>query len=102
MSQINHSEIGPKKVLQIKDAVFILPDDFNGNIQDAMNLFLEYSMSASKDHHEFKTDPNRIFTPLGILTINPNTNIKCCMEASLYELKDGYYVDMLPEEFDDK
>ena len=44
MSQIEHKYTinGPKKVLQIYDAAFALPDDFNGNIQDAMKLFLEY------------------------------------------------------------
>ena len=89
----------PKKVLHIYDAVFILPDDFSGTIQDAMKLFLEYQNKVSEENiPESKLDPNRLFTPLGILTISPD-DIKCCMEAKLYELKDGYYVEMEENEY---
>ena len=96
----DHIPHGPKKVLHIYDAVFVLPDDFSGSIQDAMKLFLEYQNKASEENiPESKLDPNRLFTPLGILTISPD-KIKCCMEAKLYELKDGYYVEM--EENSDK
>lgn len=90
----NNLTNGPKKVLHIYDAVFVLPDDFSGTIQDAMKLFLEYQNKVSKENiPESKIDPNRLFTPLGILTVSRD-KIKCCMEARLYELKDGYYVEM--------
>lgn len=88
------SKNGPKKVLHIYDAVFVLPDDFKGSIQDAMKLFLEYQNKVNNEKlPESKIDPNRLFTPLGILTISPD-DLRCCMEAKLYELKDGYYVEM--------
>ena len=94
----NNLTNGPKKVLHIYDAVFVLPDDFSGTIQDAMKLFLEYQNKVSKENiPESKIDPNRLFTPLGILTVSRD-KIKCCMEARLYELKDGYYIEM--EEID--
>ena len=90
----NNLTNGPKKFLHNYDAVFVLPDDFSGTIQDAMKLFLEYQNKVSEENiPESKLDPNRLFTPLGILTISPD-DIKCCMEAKLYELKDGYYVEM--------
>ena len=86
MHQIKPDHDSPKKVLHINDAVFVLPDE---------NKVCEEKLPKSK------IDPNRLFTPLGILTISPN-NLRCCMEAKLYELKDGYYVEMDEEDFSDE
>ena len=94
MHQIEPEHNAPKKILHINDAVFVLPDDFDGTIQDAMKLFLEYQNKVSEENlPKSKIDPNRLFTPLGILTISPD-KIRCCMEAKLYRLEDGYYVEM--------
>ena len=98
MHQIKPDHDSPKKVLHINDAVFVLPDEFKGTIQDAMKLFLEYQNKVCEEKlPESKIDPNRLFTPLGILTISPN-KLQCCMEAKLYKLKDGYYVEMSEDE----
>ena len=32
----------PKKILLIRDCTFILPNDFNGTIEDAFKEFLKY------------------------------------------------------------
>lgn len=89
----------PRKILHITDAAFILPDDFHGSIQDAMKLFLDYHNTlTNKPHAEIKTDYSRLFTPMGILSFAPG-NIKCCIDAKLYELSDdGYYVEMNEDE----
>lgn len=33
----------PKKILRIKDFTFILPDDFVGSFEDALNSFMDYT-----------------------------------------------------------
>ena len=95
MSQIEHKYTinGPKKVLQIYDAAFALPDDFNGNIQDDMKLFLEYHEKVISENKKEKiVDKSRLFTPLGIISIGKG-DIKCCIEAKIYELDDnGNYI----------
>ena len=102
MHQIKPDHDSPKKILHINDAVFVLPDEFKGTIQDAMKLFLEYQNKVCEEKlPKSKIDPNRLFTPLGSLTISPN-KLRCCMEAKLYELKDGYYVEMDEEESSDE
>ena len=91
----DHKIKGPKKVLQIYDAAFALPDDFNGTIQDAMKLFLEYHEEVVKTNkQEREIDQSNLFTPIGILTVGEG-EIKCCIEARLYELSDnGEYIEM--------
>lgn len=32
----------PKKLLKIEDLTFILPDDFHGNLKDAINILSDY------------------------------------------------------------
>lgn len=92
---------GPKKVLHIYDSAFALPDDFNGSIQDAMKLFLEYHEKMLKQHKEgVQIDQSRLFTPMGVLAVahENNDNLKCCVEARIYELNEfGRYVDVTPK-----
>ena len=91
----NHKIRGPKKVLQIYDAAFALPDDFDGTIQDAMKLFLEYHEKVTSENKKGAVvDTSRLFTPMGIIAIGKD-KIKCCIEARLYELTDnGEYIEM--------
>ncbi len=88
-----HEIHGPKKVLQIYDAAFALPDDFDGTIQDAMKLFLEYHEKVVAENKKEKiVDKSRLFTPLGIISVGEG-DIKCCIEARIYELdENGTYV----------
>lgn len=88
---------GPKKVLHINNSAFILPDDFSGNIQDAMKLFLEYhNITHEENKTEFPVDPSGLFTPIGILAIGGD-ELKCCVDARIYELTDeGTYIDITP------
>ena len=88
-----HEIHGPKKGLQIYDAAFALPDDFDGTIQDAMKLFLEYHEKVVAENKKEKiVDKSRLFTPLGIISVGEG-DIKCCIEARIYELdENGTYV----------
>ena len=92
---------GPKKVLHIYDSAFALPDDFNGSIQDAMKLFLEYHEKMLKQHKEgVQIDQSRFFTPMGILAVALETNASClsCVEARVYKVNEcGRYVDVTPK-----
>lgn len=89
---------GPKKVLRINDSAFALPDDFDGSLQDAMTLFLEYNQEIQKNKkRELPVDPSGLFSPIGVITVAGN-EVKCCVEAHIYELTDeGHYVDVTPD-----
>lgn len=89
---------GPKKVLHINNSAFILPDDFSGTLQDAMKLFLDYHNGIHENNKsEIQVDPSGLFTPIGILAV-AGDEIKCCVEAHIYELSDdGSYIDVTPE-----
>ena len=59
----------PKKLLKIQDLTFILPDDFNGNLQNALMLLAAYL------NIEFR---NGNFTP------NKNSNVKSIFDDGIY------------------
>lgn len=80
----------PKKILKIRDAVFVLPDDFEGSFHDALHEFLKYQESLAEPHDTFK-DPNGLLTPLGIL-LGDEDGHRVAAELSIYELKDGNYI----------
>ena len=79
----------PKKILTIKDCTFILPDDFNGSVEDAFTEFLKYRESHLNDA-QF-ADPQGLFSSFNLL-MHAKNDIKVCGEYALYELKDGAYI----------
>lgn len=97
----DHHIKGPKKVLHIYDSAFALPDDFNGSIQDAMKLFLEYHEKMVEKHKGgVEIDQSRLFTPMGVLAVAHENadDLQCCVEARIYELNEfGRYVDVTPK-----
>lgn len=47
---MNNKEL-PKKILRITDLTFILPDDFNGNVQNALMMLAAYLNIELKTFH---------------------------------------------------
>lgn len=47
MIDVMNTEL-PKKILRIKDFTFILPDDFEGSFEDALQSFNEYNKQHKK------------------------------------------------------
>lgn len=80
----------PKKILKIRDAVFVLPDDFKGSFHDALHEFLKYQETLTEPHDTF-VDPNGVLTSLGVLLSDSNGH-RVAADMSIYELKDGNYV----------
>ena len=78
----------PKKILMIKDCTFILPDNFEGTIEDAFNQFLEYRASNLKNA-QFIDDGN-IFSTFDVL-LHSGKKPKACGQYAIYELIDGKY-----------
>ncbi len=79
----------PKKILLIKNCTFILPDDFNGSLEDAFELFIKYrTENISKAKYIIKSP---LFTPFDILLHLDNPNIRTCGDYAIYELIDGKY-----------
>lgn len=77
----------PKKVLVIKDCTFILPDDFDGSVEDAFEEFLKYREKHLKDA-KF-VDRHHFFSSFNLLLHNHKARV--CGHYVLYELKDGKY-----------
>lgn len=90
MSRIPNTAL-PKKFLHIRELTFILPDDFDGTLQDAMTLFLEYRSAHRKDA-KF-VDPNGLISPLQCL-LTSNREDRVCGDEAIYQLKE---VDGNPE-----
>lgn len=78
----------PKKILMIKDCTFILPDNFNGSIEEAFNKFLEYR-STHLQNAQFIDDGN-LFSAFDVLLHSGDTP-KVCGQYAIYELIDGKY-----------
>ena len=46
----------PKKILRIEDLIFILPDDFDGDLQSGLRLLVDYlDMEFKKDKNSKKS-----------------------------------------------
>ncbi len=81
----------PKKILRIRDAVFVLPDDFKGTFEDAFRLFLKYH--SEHTHNPEYVDPNAFYTPLGVIAQSNTERLVCC-DCSLFELENGTYKEL--------
>jgi len=77
----------PKKFLRIHELTFILPDDFNGTVEDAMDLMLEYR-TTHKYNAEY-VDPHGLFSTMSCLVNAPDA--KFCADETIFELKNGTY-----------
>lgn len=83
-----HKEELPKKILVIRDCSFILPDNFNGNLEDAFREFLKYEAeNVSKARYY---DDNNLFSTLDIL-LHERKDARVCGQYTMYELVDEQY-----------
>lgn len=78
----------PKKILMIKDCTFILPDNFNGSVEDAFKSFLEYRATHISDARFI--DDSNIFSSFDIL-LHSSNKPKVCGQCGIYELVNGKY-----------
>lgn len=72
----------------IKDCTFILPEDFNGSLEDAFTEFLKYRTSHLDGAS--RVDDSNIFSTFDIL-MHSNKDAKVCGQYAIYELVDGSY-----------
>lgn len=86
----------PKKLLTIKECTFILPDDFDGSIEDAFTEFLKYRQSNLKKAEML--DEHGLLSTFSLLMTRDNC--RACGQYSLLELKNGSYVAMQEESND--
>lgn len=76
----------PKKILKITDLTFILPDDFNGNVQNALMMLAAY---LNLELGEGSYGGN---VPIKSVPIIENGVPKVTMEYGIFEMDDeGYY-----------
>jgi hypothetical protein len=78
----------PKKILMIKDCTFILPDDYDGTLEEAFSEFLEYR--ANNLHDAKYIDDSNLFSTFDIL-LHSGKKPRACGQYALYELVDGKY-----------
>ena len=83
-----HKEEMPKKILIIKDCTFILPDNFDGNLEDAFREFLKYEAENVSKARFY--DENSLFSTLDIL-LHERKNARVCGQYTIYELIDEQY-----------
>lgn len=82
----------PKKFLRIKEITFILPDDFDGTIEDALNLFTEYRL-AHRSGARYK-DPDDLLSTFDSI-ISSKLDERVCGEEAIYELIGDMYHPVL-------
>lgn len=82
----------PKKFLRIRDAVFILPDDFTGDFRDALQAFLEYHVNANSKEPSKYIDPNNLHTPFDSLCADGIARV--CVHGQIFELHGDDYEEV--------
>lgn len=82
----------PKKILHIRDLTFILPDDFEGTINDALAVFIEYRKKVTETDVKFVDDFGLFSTAELLIHGSNRTEMRVCGEYGLFELRDGTYV----------
>lgn len=80
----------PKKILRIRDLTFILPEDFDGTVEEAFTLFLEYR-SRNRNNAQY-SDPNGLFSSLQYLISDIGAGQRACGDGAVYVLRDNHYV----------
>ena len=82
----------PKKILRITDLVFTLPDNFEGNISDAIKAIADYTSNRHKMmqvQEDNKSSVESLFE-----NISTNTaDSKLCMKYGIFECdENGNYI----------
>ena len=77
----------PKKMLIIRDCAFILPDEFNGTLNDAFAEFLKYQQENA--HNASYYDELNILSPFAILM--QNRDLRVCGQYAIVEYTEDHY-----------
>lgn len=78
----------PNKMLIVKDLTFILPEDFDGNLSDALLEYVNY-----RNKHIKKTkalDEKNKFNSTEVVLMN-NEDVKSCILYGIVEIIDDKY-----------
>lgn len=79
----------PKHLLVIKDCTFILPPDFNGNVEDAFDEFLKYrETNLNKATY---ADRLGLFSAFNLLLHSQHNSARVCGQYELYRFENGEY-----------
>lgn len=66
----------PKKILKIARLVFVLPDDFNGDLKKAMENLAEYLSKYMNGSEYDDEEKNRFAMEYGIFEVDEDDNYK--------------------------
>lgn len=72
----------PKKLLRITDLTFVLPDDFNGDFSDALNILTDYINNINGFNNVDEENTSTIKSLLN------SDNSKLCMRFGIFEADD--------------
>jgi hypothetical protein len=78
----------PKKLLIIKDLTFILPDDFNGTLTDALSDYINYINKNIHNNNVVDIDNALCCTEV---VLSANTDIRSCIQYGIVEIDNGEY-----------
>ena len=84
----------PNKILRIEDLTYILPDDFDGDLSEALHLLAEYLRKKFRDGNTVinETDDE---TSASIFTVSGNRNVD--MKYGLFERDEtGHHYTIMP------
>lgn len=79
----------PKKILRIEDLIFILPDDFNGDLQSGLRILADYlDMEFKKGKKNSETPSTVEKDNLTTLFENKNT-VQVAMNYGIFEIDEN-------------
>lgn len=77
-----------QKMLIVKDLTFILPNNFEGNLSDALNEYIKY---RNDNHSNLKlTDTENKYNSTEMVLMK-REEIKSCILYGIVEIRDGMY-----------
>lgn len=79
----------PRKLLRVEDLTFVLPDDFEGGLEDAIQLLLDYIRERMDNSERTdKSEEEKLATLL-----NSENNRRVAMNYGIFEMNDaGVYI----------
>jgi len=81
----------PKKIFRISDLTFTLPDDFEGNVVNAIELVVEY-LKTKPEFNQLSDDDKSTIESL-FENIKNKSESKICMQYGIFECNaDGDYI----------
>lgn len=78
----------PKKFLGISNLICILPDDFQGDIQDALKLLLHHILSSAKKASDEVVEENDTTNGIFLKLLDGKFDNKVSMRFSFYEFNE--------------